>query len=72
MRNAQRGTDGACFSSIGLPVRKFAADTRMTCQNGKFHGMTANSGPRGSNCCRVSLPSDSSGRGRSARSPVSA
>ena len=48
IRSAHWGTEGACFSTIAFPVMQLGADTRMTCQSGKFQGMTARIGPMGS------------------------
>ena len=44
---AQRDTLEACLSSPTLPAIKAGAAKRTTCQNGKFHGMTARIGPNG-------------------------
>ena len=37
----------ACFSSPTLPAISAGAAKRNTCQNGKFHGMMASTGPSG-------------------------
>ena len=41
-------TFGACLSSAVLPARIAGAAKRMTCQSGKFHGITAKITPIGS------------------------
>jgi hypothetical protein len=41
-------TFGACLSSAVLPARIAGAAKRITCQSGKFHGMTAKITPIGS------------------------
>ena len=46
--NAHCGTLGACFNSTTFPAINAGAANRNTCQNGKFHGMMANTGPTGS------------------------
>src|SRR5215510_3692689 len=45
--NAHPGTLDACFKTPPLPAIRCGAANRMTCQNGKFHGMTARMTPRG-------------------------
>ncbi len=42
------GTFEACLSSPQLPSMRAGAAKRMTCQSGKFHGMTASTTPNGS------------------------
>ena len=42
------GTFDACLSSPTLPAIRAGAAKRMTCHSGKFHGMTASTGPSGS------------------------
>ena len=41
------GTFDACFSSPTLPAISAGAANRITCQSGKFHGITARTGPIG-------------------------
>ena len=48
MSSAVCGTFDACFSSPTLPAISAGAANRITCQSGKFHGMTASTGPSGS------------------------
>src|SRR6266498_5018684 len=47
MASAHCGTLDACFSSPTLPAMSAGAANRNTCQNGKFHGMMASTGPSG-------------------------
>ena len=47
MASAVWGTLDACFRRPTLPSIKAGAAKRMTCHIGKFHGMTARTGPRG-------------------------
>ena len=47
--SAQPGTFDACFRTPALPAMSAGAANRKTCQNGKFHGMTASTTPSGSN-----------------------
>ena len=47
MASAHCGTLEACFSSPTLPAISAGAAKRNTCQNGKFHGITASTGPIG-------------------------
>ena len=42
------GTFDACLSSPTLPAIRAGAAKRITCHSGKFHGMTASTGPNGS------------------------
>ena len=44
---ADWGTLDACLSSPTLPAMSAGAANRMTCHSGKFHGITANTGPSG-------------------------
>ena len=46
---AQPGTFDACFNTPALPAISAGAAKRNTCQNGKFHGITASTTPSGSN-----------------------
>ena len=46
--NAQPETFEACLSRPTLPAMSAGAAKRNTCQNGKFHGMTARITPSGS------------------------
>ena len=46
--NAVPETLGACLRSAVLPAISAGPANRMTCQNGKFHGMTAKMMPIGS------------------------
>jgi hypothetical protein len=41
------GTIEACFSSPTFPAISAGAANRSTCQNGKFHDITASTGPSG-------------------------
>ena len=41
------GTFEACLSSPTLPAISAGAANRITCQSGKFHGITASTGPSG-------------------------
>ena len=41
-------TLGACLTARALPAARIGAAARMTCQKGKFQGMTARMTPRGS------------------------
>ncbi len=45
--SAVRGTFEACLSRPTLPAISAGAANRITCQNGKFHGITASTGPSG-------------------------
>jgi hypothetical protein len=45
--SAHCGTLDACLSRPTLPAIKPGAANRNTCQNGKFHGITASTGPIG-------------------------
>ena len=45
--SAHCGTFEACLSSPTLPAMSAGAAKRNTCQNGKFHGITASTGPIG-------------------------
>src|SRR5215470_17484071 len=45
--NAHPGTLDACFKTPPFPAIRCGAANRMTCQKGKFHGMTARMTPRG-------------------------
>ena len=47
MASAHCGTFEACLRSPVLPAISAGAAKRNTCQNGKFHGMTARIGPSG-------------------------
>jgi hypothetical protein len=69
--SAHAGTLDACFSSPTLPATSAGAAKRITCQNGKFHGITASTTPSGSNemkpsVGRPSSPSTGSSRRKSA------
>ncbi|GAA1947629.1 hypothetical protein GCM10009798_03430 [Nocardioides panacihumi] len=46
--SAQPVTSGLCLSSAALPAARAAQAKRSTCQNGKFHGITAKTTPIGS------------------------
>ncbi len=46
--SAQSGTFEACLRSPTLPAIRAGAAKRKTCQNGKFQGITARTGPSGS------------------------
>ena len=45
--SAHCGTFDACLSRPTLPAMSAGAAKRKTCQNGKFHGITASTGPIG-------------------------
>ena len=45
--SAHWGTLEACLSRPTLPAMSAGAAKRNTCQNGKFHGITASTGPIG-------------------------
>ena len=64
-------TLGECLSSSPLPAATVGIAARITCQIGKFHGMTASTSPIGS-CATQALtaPEPSSSTGRSARMPA--
>ena len=47
--SADRGTFEACLSTAPFPAMNAGAAKRTTCQNGKFHGITARTTPSGSN-----------------------
>ena len=47
MASAHCGTFDACLSNPTFPAMSPGAAKRKTCQNGKFHGMTASTGPMG-------------------------
>ena len=47
MASAHCGTMEACFSSPTFPAMRAGAAKRKTCQNGKFQGMMASTGPIG-------------------------
>jgi hypothetical protein len=46
--SAQPVTSGLCLSRAALPAARAAHANRSTCQNGKFHGITAKITPSGS------------------------
>ena len=46
--SAQPGTLAACLRSATLPAISVGAAKRITCQNGKFQGITASTAPSGS------------------------
>ena len=48
MNKAVCGTLLACLSSPTLPAINAGAAKRIACQSGKFHGITASTGPSGS------------------------
>jgi hypothetical protein len=47
MASAHWGTFDACLSRPTFPAMSAGAANRNTCQNGKFHGMIASTGPIG-------------------------
>ena len=47
MATAQPGTFEECFITAPLPAISPGAANRKTCQNGKFHGITASTTPSG-------------------------
>ena len=51
--SAHCGTFEACFSTAALPAMNAGAANRITCQNGKFHGMTARTMPSGWNATKL-------------------
>src|SRR5207245_614427 len=51
--SAQPGTFEACLSTAPLPAMSAGAAKRKTCQNGKFHGITASTTPSGSKRTRL-------------------
>ncbi len=60
--SAHCGTFEACLRTAAFPAMRAGAAKRITCQNGKFHGMTASTIPSGSNatmlrCALVSIGS---------------
>jgi hypothetical protein len=63
--SAQPVTEGACLSSAVLPAASAGAANRTTCQNGKFHGITASTTPTGS--CATQLRAAGVSTSRSAR-----
>ena len=54
--SAQPGTLEACFSTAALPAISPGAAKRKTCQNGKFHGITASTTPSGWNATKLFAP----------------
>ena len=51
----------ACLRTAVLPAIRAGAAKRITCQNGKFHGMIASTVPSGSNATKLEEPSDGAG-----------
>ena len=49
MASAQPSTFEACLRTPPLPAISAGAAKRKTCQNGKFHGITASTTPSGRN-----------------------
>ena len=67
--SALRGTLEACLRIPALPAISAGAAKRNTCQKGKFHGITASTGPSGWNRFserRASVWTGSGARWRSA------
>ena len=62
--SAQPGTLLACFRSAPLPAISAGAAKRKTCQNGKFHGITASTTPSGLKVTNASAPPMSTGSAR--------
>ena len=62
--SAQPGTLLACFSTAPLPAISAGAAKRNTCQNGKFHGITASTTPSGLKVTKASAPPMSTGSSR--------
>ena len=60
-------TLGECLRIAVLPASRVGAAKRSTCQNGKFHGITARTTPSGS--CATQLRCAPVSTGRSARKP---
>ena len=52
--SAHWGTLEACLRRAAFPAMNAGARNRTTCQNGKFHGITARITPSGSNATRLS------------------
>ena len=57
MARAHPVTLGECLSRPVLPASRAGAAKRMTCQNGKFHGITARTTPSGSYATQLRLAS---------------
>jgi hypothetical protein len=70
--SAHCGVLGACFRSTVLPASSAGAAKRTTCQNGKFQGINASSGPSGSKRTPTLRPSPSRGSNASSLGPSSA
>jgi hypothetical protein len=66
------GVHGACLSRKLLPATRAGAANRMYCQNGKFHGMMANTTPSGSYCTQLLEASEGNTSAASQRGPCSA
>ena len=60
MALAQPGTFEACFRTPAFPAISPGATKRNTCQNGKFHGITARTTPSGWKVTKL-LPPKSTG-----------
>ena len=72
MASAQPGTLDACLSTTALPAMSAGAAKRKTCQNGKFHGMTARTTPSGLNATKLRRASVSTISGSRKRGPFCA
>ena len=71
--SAQRGTLEACLRMPALPAMSAGAAKRNTCQNGKFHGITASTAPMGRKCTSPrAVPPTSVVRGASRAAACSA
>ena len=72
MASAQPLTLPACLRRPALPAMRAGAAKRKTCQNGKFHGMIASTGPRGRNATKLLPASVATTSGARKRSALSA
>ena len=61
MASAVPVTLGACLRSATLPAMSAGAAKRKTCHTGKFHGITASTGPSGSKATTLLCASVSTG-----------
>ena len=72
MASAQPVTLAECFSTPPLPAMRAGATKRNTCQNGKFHGITASTAPSGWKATKLFCASVSTVSGARKRSAFSA
>src|SRR4029453_14040998 len=70
--SAQPVTFEACLSSAPLPATRAGAAKRITCQNGKFQGITARTTPSGSKQTKLFEASVATGSRARKRAPWSA